>query len=887
MLIHIFPESDSSPIALEGRLLALAFAVLAVGSVALALAPAALRSDWNAAGGRWQHFVLLPTWALAAWLIRRYALRELPERDPLLLPAGMLLAGWGALMVWRLLPGFGWRQTGWLLVASLALIGAVRAGPDLRWLSRYRYLWLSAGVVLTALTLFFGTHPSGSEPRLWLGCCGLFFQPSELLRLLLIVFVASYLSDRLGGSLDWERRGLLAVLVPLLVVWAISVGLLFVQRDLGTGSLFVALLAVLLYVATGRRTVLGVGLGLLVAGGAAAALTFEVVGRRLAAWTNPWIDPIGTGYQLIQSTMAVASGRVFGRGPGMGAPGFVPAAHTDFIYASVAEEWGLVGALALVALIAALVTRGLRIAAARADTFSVMLAAGLSLGLGLQSVLILGGVLRLLPLTGVTLPFVSYGGSSLVTQFVALGLLLRLSVAQRGRNRFGPALIRAGGGVLAALAVVALGTGWWALLRAPDILARTDNPRRAREARYSPRGRILDRNQETLAGVSGEVGGFERVYQESAAAPVIGFDSARFGQAGIEASLDPYLRGHEGYSAWTEWWHSFATGSPPPGLDVMLTLDRVLQERAMEAVSGQMGAAVVLDGSTGEVLALASSPSYEPSRLDESWSALTTREDAPLLNRATQASYQPGTALTPFLYAWAEGKGVRFGGPFVDLNSAVAVEGGELTCAQARELADSRDPEAALRAGCPAPSAAVGVDLGPESLREFVAAFELDRQPEIPLPQSTPWQGTVPTDTCGLKAFAVGQSSLTVTPLQLARAFASLGRGGVLPSVKLVVGVQTPGGEWLDVERGEGETRAVGPEAAAATVRSLDEEGRIEVSALALTGKEGLRVSYYLGSSPEQPGSPVVVLALEDGDPSIARTAGRELLRAASRRAED
>lgn len=471
MLTDIFPEDPAASERREAFLLGLAFLFLTATAVVLLLAPAAQSAEWSRLGDRWRHLLVLPIWLGCVLIARRTLRRKLPTRDPVLLPVGMLLAGWGVLLVWRLLPDFGLRQLGWLVLSTLLLVAVVRIGPDLRWLRQYRYLWLASGLLLTALTLVFGTHPSASEPRLWLGCCGIYFQPSELLRLLLIVFLASYLGDRLSES--WERQPptLLPVLAPLLAVWGLSVSLLFIQRDLGTGSLFLALLALLLYVATGRKEVPVLGAAMLLLGGAAAALTFGMVRGRLLAWVNPWVDPLGVGYQVIQAGRALAAGGLSGEGFGLGSPEFVPAAHTDFVYATVAEEWGLLGSIGLLALIAVLVSRGLRVAVTTDDTFSLMLAAGLSIGLGLQTVLIVGGVVRLLPLTGVTLPFVSYGGSSLSTSFIGLGLLLRLSAARGGRSARRRGLLQVQGALLLAFLLVALASGWWALVRAPALLA--------------------------------------------------------------------------------------------------------------------------------------------------------------------------------------------------------------------------------------------------------------------------------------------------------------------------------------------------------------------------------------------------------------------------------
>lgn len=203
--------------------------------------------------------------------------------------------------------------------------------------------------------------------------------------------------------------------------------LVIAQRDLGAGALFFGVFIVMLYLASGRAWVLGVGAVLLVLGGVGAFWLFDVVRVRVEAWWNPWADPSGRSFQIVQALIALAAGGLVGSGPGLGAPTLVPVAHSDFIFAALAEEWGLLGVLAALGLLAALVLRGLHIALHARNPFNQLLAAGLATLTGLQALLIIGGVIKVIPLTGVTLPFLSYGGSSLVVQFVMIGLLLRLS----------------------------------------------------------------------------------------------------------------------------------------------------------------------------------------------------------------------------------------------------------------------------------------------------------------------------------------------------------------------------------------------------------------------------------------------------------------------------
>jgi cell division protein FtsW (lipid II flippase) len=426
----------------EIYLLGLASAFVLAAAVALTLVPFARANTWALGFGLWDLGFGLPllVWLACAILSTVVVRRALPEHDPYLLPLTYLLTGWGLALIWRLTPGFAIRQTVWLVVASATMLVVVLLPGDLRWLRRYRYTWLLGGLALTALTLLFGTNPSGSGARLWLGCCGLYLQPAEALKLLLVVFLAAYLADRREPLFETLPPGgvrpqapPLQYFLPLLLMWGFSMIILISQRDLGMSTLFFAAFLVMLYLASGQAIYVILGFLLLMVGGVVGYYLFDVVRIRVLAWWNPWADPSGSSYQIVQSLIAFAAGGLFGRGPGLGTPGLIPVAHSDFIFAALAEEWGLVGVVAMVALLGSVVLRGLRIAMQTPGAFRFLLAAGLAALMGLQTLLIMGGVVKLIPLTGLTLPFVSYGGSSLVTNFVLIGLLLKLSAPSASR----------------------------------------------------------------------------------------------------------------------------------------------------------------------------------------------------------------------------------------------------------------------------------------------------------------------------------------------------------------------------------------------------------------------------------------------------------------------
>ena len=370
----------------------------------------------------------IPVWLLCAAGAHVALGRLLPRRDPYLLPVVMLLTGWGLTLVARLAPPFAARQVIWVVISTAAMVIICALPPDLRILRRYRYTWLLAGLALLGATLLFGTNPSGDPYalRLWLGGWGIYFQPSELLKLLLVVFLASYLAEKREMLIETPRS--LPYLGPMLLMWGFCMALLVWQRDLGTAVLFFAVFVVMLYLSTGRIEYGLAGVILLLVAGIVGYVLFDVVRLRVDAWWNPWPEADSRAFQIVQSLLAFAAGGVFGQGVGLGAPTYIPVVHSDFVFAAIAEEWGLLGALGTVACFALLVMRSLHLAAQRMPVrFLALLAAGIGALLGTQAMMIAAGVLKLAPLTGVTLPFVSYGGSSLLSSFVMVGLLLRIS----------------------------------------------------------------------------------------------------------------------------------------------------------------------------------------------------------------------------------------------------------------------------------------------------------------------------------------------------------------------------------------------------------------------------------------------------------------------------
>ena len=380
------------------------------------------------------------TWILCAIVGNRWLDRHLPRRDNLLFATVMLMSGWGLAIISRLAPRFAQRQTIWLLISVAALLTIAALPQAVRWLRNYRYLWLTFGLLLLVSTILLGSNPSGQigAPQLWLGFGSIFFQPSEVLKIVLVAFLASYLAEQYPSlraeGLMGENRLLSVsprIMGPILLMWGLSVVILIWQRDLGTAVLFFIVFLTLLYVASGYKIILVSGAILILIAGLVAYNLFDVVQLRIDIWLNPWPEADGRAFQIVQSLQAFAAGGVFGQGIAQGSPIYIPVVHSDFVFAALAEEWGLLGVITLLTCIAVIVMRGLRIATLQKGLpFRALLTVGLSTLITVQSVMIMGGVTRILPLTGVTLPFLSYGGSSLLVSFIIIGLLLQLSAIE-------------------------------------------------------------------------------------------------------------------------------------------------------------------------------------------------------------------------------------------------------------------------------------------------------------------------------------------------------------------------------------------------------------------------------------------------------------------------
>jgi len=355
-----------------------------------------------------------------------------PRRDRWLLPIVAMLAGLGFLLLWQLDESQAARQIVWMVTGSGLMVAVYYLIEDVRDLARLKYTSGLAAILLVGLTLAFGVEVGGA--RLWLEIPGLLrFQPTELVKVLMCIFLAGYVAERadLLREDTHEVAGLqmprLRHIAPLVLMVLFSLAIFVGQRDLGAAVLFFGLFVAMTYLATGRKSYAIIALALFIVGGVAAYLTFPHVAARVDMWLNPWLEPTERGYQILQGLFALAEGGLLGTGFATGGGETIPAASTDLIFAVGAQQLGLAGALALITLFGLAAHRSFSIAWSSRDTFGALLGAGLAVVFSLQALVIIGGVTKLIPLTGITLPFISYGGTSVMVNFISLALLMAVS----------------------------------------------------------------------------------------------------------------------------------------------------------------------------------------------------------------------------------------------------------------------------------------------------------------------------------------------------------------------------------------------------------------------------------------------------------------------------
>lgn len=374
---------------------------------------------------------------LTAAIVVPFLLVHLTERfflsqsDPLLIPLTAFLSSLGLIIIYRLKPGLFNLQSLWILIGAAFLVASLFLAKNYVKLKDYKYVFALLGLVLLLAPTLVGTEKYGA--KLWLSIGGISFQPSEIAKICMVIFLAAYLEEK-RDLLAIANRKFLNIWLPafkhfgpLLLMWLISLAVLVLEKDLGSSLLFFGIFLSMLYVATGRKIYVASGIVLFLIGATSCYYLFPHVQTRIDIWLNPWQDVAGKGYQIVQSLFAVASGDLSGTGLGRGYPTYIPAVHTDFIFSALAEELGLMGGMAVIIAYLLFICRGFRVALTGKDEFGKLLAVGLASAFALQVFIIIGGATKLIPLTGITLPFMSYGGTSILANFILLALLLAIS----------------------------------------------------------------------------------------------------------------------------------------------------------------------------------------------------------------------------------------------------------------------------------------------------------------------------------------------------------------------------------------------------------------------------------------------------------------------------
>ncbi|MDR2721349.1 MAG: FtsW/RodA/SpoVE family cell cycle protein [Coriobacteriaceae bacterium] len=765
----------------------------------------------------------VPLGIFASFILAHFAARKFsPGADPALLPIAFVLSGIGIAFVTRLKPALALHQVMWLFLGVICMVLVIALIRNLDKVANYKYTLMIAGIVLllSPLLPFIGQEFYGS--RIWLSLGNFSFQPGEIAKIVIVLFLAGYLAaNREMLSIFTAKVGPfrfpdLRTLLPLLVMWGISLVIVVFEKDLGSALVFFFIFLAILYVATGKKFYLVVGLGLAILGAMAAWMIFSHVQVRVDIWLDPFDDAAGKGYQIVQSLFSMADGGLFGVGIGRGLAESIPVVESDFIFVAIAEEAGLLGGAGILLLYLCLTIRGFTTAARAKSDVSSFIAVGLIATIVLQAFIIVGGITRLIPLTGLTLPFISQGGSSLLASFISIGFLMKCGDEATGVGEelktsnlsFNPdsVLGRIALGkrltnnmiIFSVLFALLVGNLTWIMIikaEGEDGYRNMEgnNHTLAREAK-TERGTITTYDGVTLAhSIRQDDGYYLRVYPSgNLASHVVGYYSTQYGKSGIEAKYNDTLRGQQNFARWIDALNS-AAGINQPGNDVRLTINSTIQQAAQDALAGSVGACVVIDPKTGAVLALASSPTYDASEAISILESGNT-ESSELFNRATQPLYAPGSTFKMLTLATALENNIAveddiYSSPGeMDIGNAPVINYdktslGDITLARATELSSNTV------------FGQVGVEIGSELLVSSSERFGFNKQLAFDLPLTMSLMPVAAEMTIWETAWsAVGQpvgehsspAGPQATVLQMALVGCAIANGGTIQAPYLV-----------------------------------------------------------------------------------------------------
>ena len=870
----------------------------------------------------------VPVGIFVAFIIAHIAVRRFaPGADPAILPLAFALSGIGIAFVTRLAPKLAVNQVMWLFVGVACMVVVLVIIRNLDKIANYKYTFMIVGflLLLSPLLPVIGTENYGS--RIWLSIAGFSFQPGEIAKIVIVLFLAGYLAQNreMLSVFTWRIGPLrlpdIRTLLPLLLMWGVAMLIVVFEKDLGSALVFFFVFLLMLYVATGKKFYLVIGLGLIAVGGVGAYFAFDHVQIRVATWLDPFADAQNTGYQLVQAIYSMADGDLFGVGLGRGLAEQIPIVESDFIFAAIAEEIGLLGAAGVLLLFLCFAVRGFVTAARAKSDVSSFVAVGVTALIVLQAFIIVGGVTRLIPLTGLTLPFISQGGSSLLASFIAVGLLLRCGDEGTG---VGTEVASATGSIHAnsVLGRVSLGkrlthsmllcSVLFAALVANLTLIMVvqadyyqnmagNNHTIAKESR-SERGTISTYDGVVLAqSVKQEDGTYKRAYPAGdLASHVVGYASSRFGTAGIEQAYNDTLKGQENFASWTDVLNSLA-GTGTTGNDVALTLNSTIQQAAQDAIAGQKGACVVMDPETGAILGMASAPTYDAADIEnllEQAGSGSNDGDSSLVNRATTALYAPGSTFKIVSLATALENNVAtedsvYSAPgTMDIGGASVsnygdADYGDITLARATEVSSNTV------------FGQLGVQMGPEALVKGANAFGFDKDIDFPLPLYTslmPNPADMSTWTTAWAAAGepVGQKGPNATVLEMALVGSAIANDGAIMQPYLVEGVYNANGERSYTAEPSKLMQAVS-KTTAERVRTVL-EGVVEngtgtaaaVSGVTVAGKTGTAEnangkdnSWFVGMAPSEDSRVVVALIIENGGSGAAAEKAQNVLKTA------
>ncbi len=876
----------------------------------------------------------VPAGIFVAFVIAHIATRRFaPGADPALLPIAFALSGIGIAFVTRLAPDLAVNQVMWLFLGVAFMVLVLAFVRNLDKVANYKYTLMIAGFLLLLSPLVPGLGQEIYGSRIWLSLGGFSFQPGEIAKIIIVLFLAGYLAqNREMLSVFTVRVGPfrlpdIRTLLPLILMWGVALLIVVFEKDLGSALVLFFMFLVMLYVATGKKFYLAIGLGLIAVGGVGAFLAFDHVQVRVNTWLDPFADAQNTGYQLTQAIYSIADGDLFGVGLGNGLAEQIPVVESDFIFADIAEEIGLLGAAGVLLLFLCFAIRGFVTAARAKSDVSSFAAVGLTSVIVLQAFIIVGGVTRLIPLTGITLPFISQGGSSLLASFIIVGLLLRCGDEGTG---VGQEMTSATSSLHAnsVLGRVSLGkrlshsmlfcSALFALLVANLTMIMVvqadyyqnmpgNNHSLAKEAR-TERGTISTYDGVVLAqSVPTEDGTFERVYPAGdLASQVVGYSSARFGTSGIEQAYNDTLKGKENFASWTDVLNSFA-GIGGAGNDVALTLNSKIQQAAQDALSGETGACVVMDPDTGAILAMASSPTYDAADFETVIEqANADSSDTRLINRAIHALYSPGSTFKIVSLATALEDGVADENTVYDAPGSMEIGNadvvnfdgnsyGRLTLAQATELsANTAFGQLGVEMGADA-LVAGAEDFGFNKDIEFALTLytSLMPDPDDMTEWETAWAAAGENVGENKTASHPSPNGPQATVLEMALVGSAIANDGTIMQPYLVDGIYNANGERSFTAQPTKLMQAVS-ETTAGRVRDVlvgvvnNGTGTdAAIDGVQVAGKTGTAEkvdgndSWFVGMAPADDPRVVVALIIEDGEEGVGAQKAQNVLKTA------